>query len=269
MFDKLVESNTAGAEFKNRSRYFMVSSVVVGILFATAVVYSLYAAEIGLGNGGFDIAEMIAPITAEAPVPVREQPAQATNEQQQNLPTRRDNLARIDEPNFVPDRPSSDRSNLISRPVGRFLMDRNGADRGSGIVGPVGVAVGRPSGTGSRTQESTEADVAITTDPPPIVKPKTSKPTSVSEGVINGKATYLPIPAYPAPAKAVNASGVVSVQVTIDESGRVVSAKAVSGHPLLRPAAEKAAWGAKFSTTYLSRVPVKVTGVIVYNFKRD
>ena len=38
MFDKLVESDATGAEFKNRSRYFLVSTVVVGILFLTAVV---------------------------------------------------------------------------------------------------------------------------------------------------------------------------------------------------------------------------------------
>ena len=62
--------------------------------------------------------------------------------------------------------------------------------------------------------------------------------------------------------------GVVLIQVTIHESGKVISAKAVDGHPLLKPGAEKAAWGAKFSTTYLSEVPVKVTGVITYNFKR-
>ena len=52
----------------------------------------------------------------------------------------------------------------------------------------------------------------------------------------------------------------------IDETGKVISAKAVSGHPLLRDAAERAARGAKFSPTYLSKQPVKVTGLIVYKF---
>jgi hypothetical protein len=54
----------------------------------------------------------------------------------------------------------------------------------------------------------------------------------------------------------------------IDEAGRVVSAHAVSGNVLLRPAAEVAARGSKFTPTMLSNVPVKVTGVIVYNFIR-
>jgi protein TonB len=54
--------------------------------------------------------------------------------------------------------------------------------------------------------------------------------------------------------------------VTIDESGNVISASAVSGHPLLRAAAVAAARSSKFSPTMLSGQAVKVTGVIVYNF---
>ena len=85
---------------------------------------------------------------------------------------------------------------------------------------------------------------------------------------LNGKAEKLPVPVYSAAAKAVNAVGNVDVQVLIDESGAVVSAKAVSGHPLLREPAERAARAAKFSPTMLSNQPVKVSGVIVYKFKR-
>jgi len=40
----------------------------------------------------------------------------------------------------------------------------------------------------------------------------------------------------------------------------------VSGHPLLRAAAVAAARGARFSPTKLSGQPVKVSGVITYNF---
>ncbi len=85
-------------------------------------------------------------------------------------------------------------------------------------------------------------------------------------GVLNGKALKLALPAYPPAARAVRASGAVNVQVTIDEQGNVASASAVSGHPLLRAAAEDAARASTFSPTMLSGVPVKVTGVIVFNF---
>jgi len=81
-------------------------------------------------------------------------------------------------------------------------------------------------------------------------------------------AISLPKPNYPAAAQAVNVQGKVDVQVLIDETGRVISAKAVSGNGMLKSAAEQAARNARFSPTYLSKVPVKVTGVIVYNFSR-
>lgn len=97
-------------------------------------------------------------------------------------------------------------------------------------------------------------------------KPADGKPKLISGGVLNGKAKSLPLPPYPAAAKAVGASGAVNVQVAIDEQGNVSSASAVSGHPLLRRTAEEAARGATFAPTLLNGVPVRITGVLVYNF---
>jgi protein TonB len=88
----------------------------------------------------------------------------------------------------------------------------------------------------------------------------------VSGGVLNGKAISKPQPAYPPIAKAAHASGTVTVQVLVDEDGNVISAKAVSGHPLLQQAAVNAAYQAKFSPTLLEGQKVKVSGVLTYNF---
>ena len=104
------------------------------------------------------------------------------------------------------------------------------------------------------------------TPPPPVVRKNEERSVTKSGGVVNGNAIRLPKPPYPAPAKAVGAKGNVNIQVMIDEAGRVVSAKAVSGHPLLRQVAETAARQATFNPTLLSGKPVKVTGVIVYKF---
>ena len=82
-------------------------------------------------------------------------------------------------------------------------------------------------------------------------------------GTLNGAAIELPDPAYPAAAKAVNASGVVKVQVTIDESGNVIAAKALSGHPLLQASAVAAAQKARFEP---SKDQVKIIGIVTYNF---
>ena len=101
------------------------------------------------------------------------------------------------------------------------------------------------------------------------VKPANTKtvPKMISGGVLNGKALNFVNPPYPAAAKAVRAAGAVNVQVMIDGQGNVISAAAVSGHPLLKPAAESSAKALKFSPTFLSGQPVTVSGVIVYNFK--
>ena len=85
-------------------------------------------------------------------------------------------------------------------------------------------------------------------------------------GVLNGKAISKPAPAYPPIAKAARAAGTVEVEVLLDESGRVISAKAIAGHPLLQQAAVEAASRARFSPTLVSGQPVKVSGVIAYNF---
>jgi len=89
---------------------------------------------------------------------------------------------------------------------------------------------------------------------------------TINGGVINGKASKLPQPEYPPAAMAVNASGTVNVEVVLDEQGKVISAKAVSGHPLLRAAAEEAARAAEFAPTRLSGATVRVRGIITYNF---
>ncbi len=91
-------------------------------------------------------------------------------------------------------------------------------------------------------------------------------PDVISGGVVNGKATFLPKPEYPPAAKAVRASGAVNVEIMIDTDGNVIEAKAVSGHPLLRQSAVSAARSAKFAPTMLAGKPVKVKGVLVFNF---
>jgi len=81
-----------------------------------------------------------------------------------------------------------------------------------------------------------------------------------------GHALELPKPAYPPIARAAHAAGQVLVQVIIDEEGKVVAAAAVSGHPLLYGVSVAAARQARFSPTKFNGEPVKVTGVISYNF---
>ncbi len=110
--------------------------------------------------------------------------------------------------------------------------------------------------------------------PPPVPLPKLAEqpgpePPKIvrkSGGVLQGEATRRPAPQYPPLAKAARVSGAVMVEVTVDEDGGVISARAVSGHPLLKDAAVNAARSWRFTPTKLSGVPVKVIGTITFNF---
>jgi TonB family protein len=100
-------------------------------------------------------------------------------------------------------------------------------------------------------------------DPAPMPKPL-MKP--ISGGVLNGKALSLPTPTYPDFARRMRTGGLVEVEVVVDETGKVISARALSGPPSLRDVAVQAALHARFSPTKLSGQPVKISGRINYNF---
>lgn len=97
--------------------------------------------------------------------------------------------------------------------------------------------------------------------PPPMITP-----FSRVGGVLNGKATSLPKPDYPEEARRAKVGGKVQVRLLINKAGDVVKASAISGDPILRPAAEEAALQAKFTPTLLSGEPVEVSGLITYTF---
>jgi len=115
---------------------------------------------------------------------------------------------------------------------------------------------GEPPAKPVPTKTDTYVGLGATEDSPPIIQ----------SYKLNGKALSLPKPTYPEAARAVRASGAVQVQVLIFEDGSVFSAEAAGGHPLLRASAVTAACGARFTPTLLEGNPVKVSGIITYNF---
>ena len=107
---------------------------------------------------------------------------------------------------------------------------------------------------------SSVAPPTVIADPNPPPKAK------VQGGILNGKAVKLVKPSYPLEAHKAGASGEVTIRIVFDEDGKVIWARAVSGHPLLRAVCEDAAWQSTFPPLKLSGQPVKVAGVLVYNF---
>ena len=118
--------------------------------------------------------------------------------------------------------------------------------------------------SGGTSSDTAAPKVNIESEPPPPAPKPILKP--VSGGVLNGVAISLPPPSYPDAAKRLRMSGVVSVEVVVDETGKVISAVATSGPAVLRDVAVQAALRARFSPTKLSGQPVKVSGLINYKF---
>ena len=218
MFDKLVESDLNDADLKPRRRIFVASFVFVGLLFATAVVAGIYAADYTLGTDNFDIAELLAPVAPSQPEPVVEPVRQQRNNQssQNNNETiRRVLMAPTDDPSRVPDKVSAAVNPYSSISPDRYKDVKIGNidSEPYSTNGPAhpGAPLGAPSG--NRPDET--ADESITKAPPPPPRVERNRPP-VSIGVANGKAIDLPKPSYPQTAIAVGASGAVNVQVTID-----------------------------------------------------
>ncbi|HEX8178558.1 MAG TPA: cytochrome c oxidase assembly factor Coa1 family protein [Pyrinomonadaceae bacterium] len=142
------------------------------------------------------------------------------------------------------------------------------------VSGKVTLAGGDVINIKSADEQGILGDPKISSDdddngaPPPAPRPpgKSAQGPFVPVGDLDGKAISKPEPAYPPVARAVHATGPVTVQIVVDESGKVTSAHATSGHPLLRQAAEQAAYQARFTPTLLSGRPVKVAGSVMYNF---
>jgi TonB family protein len=127
----------------------------------------------------------------------------------------------------------------------------------------VSAAVPLPGDLHGLPAESSKKVLVADSDPPPAPRPL-MRP--VSGGVLNGQALSLPAPNYPELARRMHTSGVVEVEVVVDENGKVISARALSGPASLRDVAVQAALRARFSPTKLSGQPVKISGLINYNF---
>ncbi len=93
-------------------------------------------------------------------------------------------------------------------------------------------------------------------------------PQTVNVGALNERAVKLIIPVYPSEARRIGVQGKVVVQISLDENGNVVSAKATSGNGLLYPAAEDAARRSKFKPVVIDNQTVKAIGFIIYIFNR-
>jgi periplasmic protein TonB len=278
MLDQLVESKNNGKETAKRAKFLGTTFVLVISFAFSGVLWSLFAKDIAMSNEQMELSTLVAPVNLpeikpQPPEPRQNQPKSAIKNST-NETTRQANILRLDETPKAPNEISVVPNTQKSRPNAPFKLS-NAPETDFQSSASIDRNTDNNQGVGISSNKNSETDNAeVIKTPPPIPPPLNLKKAApvkdkiISIGVVNGKATSLPKPIYSAAAKAVNAMGDVNVQITIDERGNVISAKAVNGHPLLRADSEKAARNAKFSPTLLSNQPVKVTGVIIYKFSR-
>jgi protein TonB len=259
MFENLVESGSHSEDIKRKGGFligFAITYIVLIFAFAIAGIW-WYSANIDAQT--LELTALVAPV----PVPQaqqQKQEAKPEKEAPKNVDVRQQAIADVS------------RADLVPKDLGTKASDippvRNNVQT---VICPTcaNSSAAAPAAPGAGTGIVESAPAAVKMDeapPPPAPTPKPTPHAPISGGVLNGKAIRLVTPPYPAIARSAHASGQVSVQVLIDENGNVISATPTSGHPLLRAAAQSAAMQSKFSPTKLSGQPVKVNGVIIYNF---
>ncbi|HKB64248.1 MAG TPA: TonB family protein [Pyrinomonadaceae bacterium] len=260
MFDNLVESGSHKQDLSRKGSFLLGTVAIYAVIGISLLVAGILYAPAYLDAQDLELTTLVAPVPVpqQANEPEKQQEAKPQTKDQ-NVDVRKELIADVSESRVAPKEISAKASDIP--PVRRGVTTVLGNESSNAAV-PINAGPGTGTGIGTGPTK-----VNIEGEPPPPPPPSPTPPRApISGGVLNGKAISLPKPNYPPIARQAHASGTVVVQVTIDENGSVISAHAVSGHPLLQAVAVAAARGARFSPTKLSGQPVKVTGVITYNF---
>ena len=265
MFENLVESTSHKDDLSRKGGFFLGTLAIYAVLFVVIGVVGIITYNDRLDAQNMELMTMV------APVPIQQQQQQEEHHEQAKpqethetqVATRTEFVASNLDPTKVPQKVENVASKVPPvPPTGAVLSNRNSDPVGGSA--PVAMGTGTVGGPVGGTAPPKQ--LVQTEDEPPPPKPEPKKNVTISGGVMNGRAIAKPQPPYPPIARAARASGVVQVAITVDESGKVISAHAVSGHPLLQQAAVQAAYGWRFSPTLLSGQPVKVTGTISFVF---
>ncbi|HEX8891528.1 MAG TPA: energy transducer TonB [Pyrinomonadaceae bacterium] len=272
MFANLVESNSHKGDYARSGKFFLATLSIYALAFLAIGVGSIYAYNAHFDNNNLELTSLVTPVDTTDVQMIRIRPAAAPT-RPANAPSSSSNVAVVRTPPTMVTTDISVAPHGVSveaprpeLPVG--MNYRIGIpSQGDNLFG--GPGDNRNGGGGTGMGNGPKIDELVRETPPPAMPKETRPPAQVrtiSKGVVNGSAIDLPKPTYSAIARAAHAFGTVTVQVLIDESGKVVSAHALSGHPLLQEESVRAAYRARFSPTLLSNQPVKVSGMITYNF---
>ena len=259
MFENLVESGSHSEDLKRKGSFLLGFMGLYVVLIIAGLIAGILWAPAYIDQQTLELTALIAPVPVQQQQQEQKQEAKPEKlDVSKNVDVRKELIADVSRADLVPKEVSAKASDVPPVRKGVVTMLGSGNTNAIAPVAP-GAGTGSIISTGPQ-----KVDVADAPPPPP---PKPTPPKApISGGVLNGKAVRLVQPPYPAIARSARAAGQVRVQIVIDENGNVVSAAPVSGHPLLQGAAVAAARASKFTPTKLSGMPVKVSGVIIYNF---
>ena len=210
------------------------------------------------------------PQPAPAPEPAQgPEPSQAPQPVHVPQPSQAPEPAHAPRPGFV----GVGVGNAAGKGVGRGISPVAAVGAGRGIAAGVGQGAPAPAIIAAPALPAAAPSVP----PPPAKKQEKSRTRSKEESsdqkskekVEKGALIEAPPPVYPEEAKEQKIEGTVAVTITIGEDGNVIFAKAKSGPEPLYGASEEAAYKARFKPTTKDGKPVKVAGVMSYNFVAD
>ena len=250
MFDELIESSHSPE--KGRSRTFFLSLMVHAVLLAVVLLIPLVYYQ---GLPQYELLTVLAapprPLPPPGPPSLPASSPPAGDEVQ---------IVRLDpdkfmEPEEIPEEipPPAEEIPIVS-------------------VHNWGPGEGIPGGDPNGTEEGVQYGVVSSQfggpfrGPPPPPPPEPREPIRVSDGVQNSRLIHKINPVYPELAKRARVSGIVLLQVTVDERGLVAGIKLIRGHPLLNQSAIDAVRQWMYSPTLLSGEPVPVIATVTVNF---
>lgn len=254
MFDKLVESGVRVGRGQT-GKYFFGASLLYAFGLLTVAITTVMWFNPGMAEA-FELSARLTP-----PVPM-------TGPTQPSIISPRSFSSGSGNPvAFIPPQPTSDPNIGQQLPLIKIPGDGKqplGNTGGSSYSGP---SLDGPISSGNNTP----APPPPTPTPTPQSAPSPTVATTqrVSERVLQGNAINRITPPYPEIAKRARIQGAVQILVTISEEGKVTDATTISGPPLLRAAAIDAARKWYFTPTRIGSVPVKLQGVLTFNFVLD
>ena len=219
------------------------------VILATLIIVPLFTTEtIQLRN--YEETPLVTP-----PAPPPPPPPAAGRAVAPHITSKRSNLTytlgKVTAPTAIPKTVSLD--NAAAAP------DLGGVEGGV----PGGVPGGQLGGSLGGVIGGTGTSVPI----PPPRQPAAKRIVRVGSHIKAPRQTYSVQPEYPPLARQAHVSGTVVVDAVLDEHGNVVGAHALSGHPLLIPAALRAVLQWKYEPTLLYGTPVAVEMEVTVHFK--